>query len=193
MRIGYARVSTREQHLDMQLTALKDAGCERIFQEQVSGVGERTELQTAMQYLRDGDCLVVYKLDRLGRSMKDLLAIIEQLQTKNISLVSLRDNIDTGSTTGKLVMHIFAALAEFERDLIRERTGEGRAAAKKKGVRFGRPKQKQNDKAVACANLYRSGMTVAQIQEQLSIKSKSTVYRFLRMNNIEPNRIRPTK
>lgn len=188
MRIGYARVSTREQHLDMQLTALKDAGCERIFQEQVSGVGERTELQTAMQYLRDGDCLVVYKLDRLGRSMKDLLAIIEQLQTKNISLVSLRDNIDTGSTTGKLVMHIFAALAEFERDLIRERTGEGRAAAKKKGVRFGRPKQKQNDKAVACANLYRSGMTVAQIQEQLSIKSKSTVYRFLRMNNIEPNR-----
>lgn len=188
MRIGYARVSTREQHLDMQLTALKDAGCERIFQEQVSGVGERTELQTAMQYLRDGDSLVVYKLDRLGRSMKDLLAIIEQLQTKNISLVSLRDNIDTGSTTGKLVMHIFAALAEFERDLIRERTGEGRAAAKKKGVRFGRPKQKQNDKAVACANLYRSGMTVAQIQEQLSIKSKSTVYRFLRMNNIEPNR-----
>ena len=188
MRIGYARVSTREQHLDMQLTALKDAGCERIFQEQVSGVGERTELQTAMQYLRDGDCLVVYKLDRLGRSMKDLLAIIEQLQTKNISLVSLRDNIDTGSTTGKLVMHIFAALAEFERDLIRERTGEGRAAAKKKGVRFGRPKQKQNDKAVACANLYRSGMTVPQIMQQLSIRSKSTVYRFLRQNGIEPNR-----
>ena len=188
MRIGYARVSTREQHLDMQLTALKDAGCERIFQEQVSGVGERTELQTAMQYLRDGDCLVVYKLDRLGRSMKDLLAIIEQLQTKNISLVSLRDNIDTGSTTGKLVMHIFAALAEFERDLIRERTGEGRAAAKKKGVRFGRPKQKQNDKAVACANLYRSGMTVPQIMQQLSIKSKSTVYRFLRQGGVEPNR-----
>lgn len=188
MRIGYARVSTREQHLDMQLTALKDAGCERIFQEQVSGVGERTELQTAMQYLRDGDCLVVYKLDRLGRSMKDLLAIIEQLQTKNISLVSLRDNIDTGSTTGKLVMHIFAALAEFERDLIRERTGEGRAAAIKKGVKFGRPKQQRNDKATACANLYRSGMTVPQIMQQLSIKSKSTVYRFLRKGGVEPNR-----
>lgn len=188
MRIGYARVSTREQHLDMQLTALKDAGCERIFQEQVSGVGERTELQTAMQYLRDGDCLVVYKLDRLGRSMKDLLAIIEQLQTKNISLVSLRDNIDTGSTTGKLVMHIFAALAEFERDLIRERTGEGRAAAMKKGVKFGRPKNEKNDKATACANLYRSGMTVPQIMQQLSIKSKSTVYRFLRQGGVEPNR-----
>lgn len=188
MRIGYARVSTREQHLDMQLTALKDAGCERIFQEQVSGVGERTELQTAMQYLRDGDCLVVYKLDRLGRSMKNLLAIIEQLQTKNISLVSLRDNIDTGSTTGKLVMHIFAALAEFERDIIRERTGEGRAAAMKKGVKFGRPKNEKNDKATACANLYRSGMTVPQIMQQLSIKSKSTVYRFLRQGGVEPNR-----
>lgn len=188
MRIGYARVSTREQHLDMQLTALKDAGCERIFQEQVSGVGERTELQTAMQYLRDGDSLVVYKLDRLGRSMKDLLVIIEQLQTKNISLVSLRDNIDTGSTTGKLVMHIFAALAEFERDLIRERTGEGRAAAMKKGVKFGRPKNEKNDKATACANLYRSGMTVPQIMQQLSIKSKSTVYRFLRQGGVEPNR-----
>ena len=174
MRIGYARVSTREQHLDMQLTALKNAGCERIFQEQVSGVGERTELQTAMQYLREGDSLVVYKLDRLGRSMKDLLTIIEQLQEKNVSLISLRDNIDTSSTTGKLVMHIFAALAEFERDLIRERTGEGRAAALKKGVKFGRPKQQHNEKAIACANLYRSGMTVLQIQEQLSIKSKST-------------------
>ena len=188
MKIGYARVSTRDQHLDLQRTALSEAGCNKIYEEKVSGVGERVELKAALQYLRDGDALVIYKLDRLGRSMKDLLAIIEQLQQKKVSLVSLRDNIDTGSTTGKLVMHIFAALAEFERDLIRERTGEGRAAAKKKGVRFGRPKQKQNDKAVACANLYRSGMTVAQIQEQLSIKSKSTVYRFLRMNNIEPNR-----
>ena len=188
MKVGYARVSTKEQHLDMQLAALTDAGCERIYTEKVSGVGERIELQAALQYLRDGDILVVYKLDRLGRSMKDLLAIIEQLQQKNVSLISLRDNIDTCSTTGKLVMHIFAALAEFERDLIRERTGEGRAAALKKGVKFGRPKQQHNEKAIACANLYRSGMTVLQIQEQLSIKSKSTVYRFLRQNGIEPYR-----
>ena len=103
----------------MQLTALKECWLRSwIFQ----GTGQwsrgRIELQTALQYLRDGDCLVVYKLDRLGRSMKDLLAIIEQLQTKNVSLISLEDNIDTCSTTGKLVMHIFAALAEFERDLI---------------------------------------------------------------------------
>ncbi len=188
MKIGYARVSTRDQNLDMQRTALSEAGCNKIYEEKVSGVGERVELQAALQYLRDGDILVVYKLDRLGRSMKDLLAIIEQLQQKNVSLISLRDNIDTCSTTGKLVMHIFAALAEFERDLIRERTGEGRAAAMKNGVKFGRPKQQRNDKATACANLYRSGMTVPQIMQQLSIKSKSTVYRFLRKGGVEPNR-----
>lgn len=188
MRIGYARVSTREQHLDMQLSALTNAGCEKVYTEKVSGVGERTELKAVLQFLRDGDTLVVYKLDRLGRSMKNLLTIIEQLQEKNICLVSLKDNIDTASTTGKLVMHIFAALAEFERDLIRERTGEGRVAAMKKGVKFGRPKQQRNEKTTACAQLYKAGMTVPKIMLQLNIKSKSTVYRFLRMNGIEPNR-----
>lgn len=188
MKIGYARVSTRDQHLDLQRTALSEAGCERIFEEQVSGVGDRTELKAALQYLREGDCLVVYKLDRLGRSMRDLLDIIEQLRQRDISLVSIRDNIDTGSTTGKLVLHIFSALAEFERDLILDRTSEGRREARKRGVKFGRPKQEKSDKAVACANLYRSGMTVPQIMQQLSIQSKSTVYRFLRQNGIEPNR-----
>jgi DNA invertase Pin-like site-specific DNA recombinase len=189
MKIGYARTSTREQHLDMQRTALSEAGCERIFEEQVSGVGDRTELKAALQYLREGDCLVVYKLDRLGRSMRNLLDIIEQLTKRNVSLVSLKDNIDTGSTTGKLVLHIFSALAEFERDLILDRTSEGRAEARKRGVKFGRPKQAKSDKAVACASLYRSGMTVQQIMQQLSIRSKSTVYRFLRMDGIEPNRV----
>jgi len=188
MKIGYARTSTREQHLDMQRTALSEAGCERIFEEQVSGVGDRTELKAALQYLREGDCLVVYKLDRLGRSMRNLLDIIEQLTKRNVSLVSLKDNIDTGSTTGKLVLHIFSALAEFERDLILDRTSEGRAEARKRGVKFGRPKQAKSDKAVACASLYRSGMTVQQIMQQLSIRSKSTVYRFLRQGGVEPNR-----
>ena len=188
MKIGYARVSTRDQHLDLQRTALSEAGCERIFEEQVSGVGDRTELKAALQYLREGDCLVVYKLDRLGRSMRDLLDIIEQLRQRDISLVSIRDNIDTGSTTGKLVLHIFSALAEFERDLILDRTSEGRREARKRGVKFGRPKQAKSDKAVACASLYRSGMTIQQIMQQLSIRSKSTVYRFLRQNGIEPNR-----
>lgn len=188
MKVGYARVSTKEQHLDMQLTALTDAGCEKIYTEKVSGVGERVELQEALQYLREGDCLVVYKLDRLGRSMRDLLNIMTDLEKRGVWVISLKDGIDASSTSGKLIMHIFAALAEFERSLISERTADGRAAARKAGKKFGRPKNTTNDKAKACAQLYKSEMTVQQIQEQLNIRSKSTVYRFLRMEGIEPSR-----
>ena len=188
MRIGYARVSSSGQHLDVQRTALTDAGCEKIYAEKVSGVGERAELQAALQFLREGDTLVIYKLDRLGRSLKDLLDIIEQLQKRNISLVSLKDNIDTGSTTGKLTLHIFASLAEFERDLIKERTEEGRREAKKKGVRFGRPKQPKPEKANMCAQLYRNGNSVSAIMRTVGIRSRNTVYKYLRMEGIEPNR-----
>ncbi|MBR1557172.1 MAG: recombinase family protein [Prevotella sp.] len=193
MKIGYARVSSVGQHLDMQRTALKDAGCERIYQETVSGVGDRTELKNALAYLREGDTLVIYKLDRLGRSLKDLLDIIEQLQQRNVSLVSLRDNIDTGSTAGKLVLHIFASLAEFERDLIKERTEEGRREAKKKGVRFGRPKQPKPEKADICAQLYRNGNTVAVIMRTTGIRSRNTVYKYLRMAGLEPDRANTEK
>ena len=188
MRIGYARVSTNAQNLDMQVTALTDAGCEKIYEEKVSGVAHREQLQECMQYLREGDCLVIYKLDRLGRSLKDLLDIIEQLQQKKVNLVSLRDNIDTGSTSGKLVLHIFASLAEFERDLIKERTEEGRREAKKKGVRFGRPKQPKPEKADICAQLYRNGNTVAVIMRTTGIRSRNTVYKYLRMAGLEPDR-----
>jgi len=187
MRVGYARVSTTSQNLDMQVSALTDAGCEKIYTEKVSGVGDRTELKAVLEYLRDGDSLVIYKLDRLGRNMKDLLAIIEQLQKRNISLVSLRDNIDTGSTTGKLVLHIFASLAEFERDLIKERTDEGRREAKKKGVRFGRPKQPKPERASMCAQLYRNGNSVSAIMRTTGIRSRNTVYKYLRMEGIEIN------
>ena len=188
MRVGYARVSTTSQNLDMQVTALTDAGCEKIYSEKVSGIAHRERLQECMQYLREGDCLVIYKLDRLGRSLKDLLDIIEQLQKRNISLVSLRDNIDTGSTTGKLVLHIFASLAEFERDLIKERTDEGRREAKKKGVRFGRPKQPKPERASMCAQLYRNGNSVSAIMRTTGIKSRNTVYKYLRMAGLEPGR-----
>ena len=186
--IGYARVSTREQNLCMQIVALQKFGCEKIFSEKVSGVKERPVLKECLGYLREGDTLVVYKFDRIGRSLKDLVNIFADLHRRGIMLTSIEDHVDASSPSGKLMMNIFASLAEFERDLIRERTGEGRAAALKKGVKFGRPKQQHNEKAIACANLYRSGMTVLQIQEQLSIKSKSTVYRFLRQNGIEPYR-----
>lgn len=169
----------------MQLTALTDAGCEKIFSEKVSGVGDRAELKNALEFLRDGDCLVVYKLDRLGRNMKDLLSIIEQLQQKNVSLVSLRDNIDTSSISGKLIMHIFASLAEFERDLIKERTEEGRIEAKKKGVKFGRPKQPKPERASMCAQLFRAGNTVSAIMRTTGIRSRNTVYKYLRLEGIE--------
>lgn len=185
MRIGYARVSTTAQNLDMQVSALTEAGCEKIYSEKVSGVAHRERLQECMQYLREGDCLVIYKLDRLGRSLKDLLDIIEQLQKRNISLVSLRDNIDTGSTTGKLVLHIFASLAEFERDLIKERTEEGRREAKKKGVKFGRPKQPKPERASMCAQLFKNGNSVSAIMRTTGIRSRNTVYKYLRMEGVE--------
>ena len=187
MIIGYCRVSTHDQCLDRQTDILTDAGCEKIYAEKVSGVGERAELQAALQFLREGDTLVIYKLDRLGRSLKDLLDIIEQLQKRNISLVSLRDNIDTGSTTGKLTLHIFASLAEFERDLIKERTEEGRREAKKKGVKFGRPKQPKPERASMCAQLFKNGNSVSAIMRTTGIRSRNTVYKYLRMEGIEIN------
>mgnify|MGYP002516970088 CR=1 FL=1 len=187
-KIGYARVSTRDQNLDLQLVALKKAGCERVYSEKKSGLKQRPELAEAMKYLRAGDILVVYKFDRLGRSMKDLLDIISVLQNKEVGIYSIMDNIDTASASGKLMMHIFASLAEFERDLIIERTQAGRRAAMAKGKKMGRPKIKRNKRAKATAVLYQKGMSIDDIQIQLGIKSKSTVYRFLRMENIEPIR-----
>lgn len=186
--IGYARVSTREQNLDLQLETLKEAGCEKIFSEKKSGMSERPELEAALEYLRSGDTFVVYKFDRIGRSLKDLLTKVSSLHNRGIKILSIKDNIDTSSASGKLMMHIFASLAEFERDLIVERTTAGRKAALAKGKKFGRPKIKKHTKAKATVSLYKNGLTIDQIQEQLSIKSKSTVYRFLRIEGIEPSR-----
>ena len=151
-------------------------------------VKARLELTEAIKYLRKGDILVVYKFDRLGRSLRDLLNIISELHEKGVSIQSLKDNIDTSSTSGKLMMHIFASLAEFERDLIVERTQAGRKAAMAKGKKMGRPKLKRHTKAKATVSLYKNGMTIDEIQKQLGIKSKSSIYRFLRIEGIEPTR-----
>ena len=178
-RIGYARVSTVGQNLDMQIAALEKSDCDRIFVEKVSGVKERPELQAALKYMRAGDTLIVYKFDRIGRSLKDLVNIFADLQKRDIGLISLNDNIDASS---------FAALAEFERTIIIERCQAGREEAKRKGKQFGRPKGIPKDKITACSSLYKSGLTITAIQKQLNIKSKSTVYRLLRLNGIDPNR-----
>lgn len=188
MRIGYARVSTTGQNLDMQLDSLKKAACEKIFTEKESGVKDRPVLNELLSYIRQGDELVVYKLDRLGRSLKDLLNIVDDLHTRQINLVSLNDNFDAKTPSGKLMMQLFAILAEYERNLIIERTKHGRTVAMLNGKKMGRPKISHNTKADACTQLYKSGMLIPDIMVQLNIKSKSTIYRFLRMNNLEPNR-----
>ena len=187
--IGYARVSTRDQHLDMQEAALKKVGCNPIFTEKASGVRKRPVLQQCMAYLREGDTLVVYKFDRIGRSLKDLVGIFSALEKKGVMLRSIEDKVDPSTPSGKLMVHIFASLAEFERDLIIERTQAGRAAAKAKGVKMGRRKGSvKKDKVEACVNLYKAGMDVKTIMQQLHIRSRSTVYTYLRMKGLEPTR-----
>ena len=136
---GYARVSTRDQNLDMQLDVLQRQNCVKIFCEKISGVKKRPELEHCLSLLREGDVLVVYKLDRLARSLSEIVRICSELESKNIRIRSVKDNIDTTDYMGKFTMHIFAALAEFERNVIMERTREGREAARKRGKKFGRP------------------------------------------------------
>src|ERR687886_369011 len=141
MNIGYARVSTQEQTLNLQKDALQKAGCSRIFTDTISGaITERKGLDEALQFLREGDTLVVWRLDRLGRSLKHLIETIAALQREQIAFKSMTENIDTSTATGQLVFHIFGALAEFERNLIRERTMAGLGAARTRGRKGGRPR-----------------------------------------------------
>lgn len=187
-KVGYARVSTRDQNLDMQLSALKNAGCTRVFQEKASGVRQRPVLEECLKYLREGDTLVVWKLDRLGRSLHDLIDRFCWLDKHGVALLSIEDKIDNSTPSGRLVMNVFASLAEFERDLIIERTTAGRVAAKKRGVKFGRHHVDKSPKAKSVLALYKEGLTVKEIMQNLNIKSSSTVYRFLRMEGAEPKR-----
>lgn len=139
MRIGYARVSTIDQDLALQLDALRGAGCERVFEDKESGAkSERPGLAAALDFARAGDVLVVWRLDRLGRSLPDLVRVVADLEGQGIGFESLQEKIETGSATGKLVFHVFAALAEFERGLIGERTRAGLAAARARGKMGGR-------------------------------------------------------
>jgi DNA invertase Pin-like site-specific DNA recombinase len=180
MKIGYARVSTQEQDLALQLDALTEEGCEKIFQEKASGAQrDRPELKAALGYMRKGDTLVVWKLDRLARSMKQLIETIESFQDRGIGLKSLQDPIDTNSPSGRLVFHIFAALAEFERGVIRERTTAGLRAARERGRVGGRPRSlSAKDLQAAKAMLKDSELTVAAVARRLNVAA-STLYRHI--------------
>jgi DNA invertase Pin-like site-specific DNA recombinase len=180
MLIGYARVSTDDQNLDLQRDALTLAGCSKQYEDKESGAkAERPGLLTALEVLRDGDTLVVWRLDRLGRSLKDLIALVEKLEKNGVALKSLQENIDTGSNGGKLVFHLFGALAEFERNLIRERTQAGLSAARARGRTGGRPKALDSNKRQLAVRLYHERQhSIDEICRMMSI-SKPTLYSYL--------------
>ena len=171
MRIGYARVSTQDQHPELQLDALATAGCEQIFQEKVSGKDkDRPELVTCLKVLRTGDTLIVWRLDRLGRSLKDLVEIVHTLEARGVSFQSLTESIDTSNAGGKLVFHVFAALAEFERNLIRERTIAGLTAARARGRMGGRRvKMSKADVRKAAAMLLDPLMTKTEVAKHFDV------------------------
>jgi DNA invertase Pin-like site-specific DNA recombinase len=179
--IGYARVSTFEQILDLQRDALTAAKCDRIFTDTMSGSrSDRPGLEQALDYLREGDILVVWRLDRLGRSLKYLIEVITRLDERGIGFKSLTEQIDTTTSGGKLIFHVFGALAEFERDIIRERTQAGLAAARARGRMGGRPKKLGAPTKVAMARALYDDHThsIADICKSLGI-SRATLYRYL--------------
>jgi DNA invertase Pin-like site-specific DNA recombinase len=183
MKIGYARVSTKDQNLSLQLDALQKEGCEKIFQEKATGgSADREELKKLLEHLRAGDIIVIWKLDRLGRSLRDLVNLVTDIQAKGAGLKSLHDSIDTTTPQGKLTFHLFAALAEFEREIIRERTKAGLESARSRGRVGGRPKglsKEAKDKAIIASTLYnQKQMSVAQICKHLGI-AKSTFYKYI--------------
>ncbi len=189
MKIGYARVSTKDQNFDLQIDDLGKAGCQKIYKEVVSGSKtERVVLEEVLRNLRSGDVLVIWKLDRLGRSLKHLIELVAQLIERGIGLQSLNDPLDTTSSQGRLIFNIFASLAEFERDLIRERTQAGLSAARARGKNGGRPKgisKKAEATSYAASALYNEGkLSVQEISDQLGI-SKSTLYSYLRYRGVK--------
>jgi DNA invertase Pin-like site-specific DNA recombinase len=180
VNIGYARVSTAEQNLTLQTDALESAGCERVFVETASGAQrDRPELQRTLDFMRPGDTLVVWKLDRLARSMRQLIDTMELLQSKGMGLRSLSETIDTTTAGGMLVFHVFGALAEFERAMIRERTTAGLEAARARGRKGGRrPKLSKSDLRDAKALLRDPEISVAEVAKRLGV-SPATLYRRL--------------
>jgi len=181
MKIGYMRVSTNDQRTDLQEDALKKEGCDQLFSDTASGAKtDRPGLEEALSYLRKGDTLVVWKLDRLGRSLKHLIEVVNLLDDRGIYFKSIQESIDTSTSGGKLIFHVFGALAEFERDIIRERTMAGLKAARARGRKGGRPKL-MDDKMISMAKMLMAdhSNSVKDVCETLGV-SRSTLYRNLK-------------
>ena len=182
--IGYARVSTSEQETDMQLAALKRAGVRTVFAEKGSSVGQRPALQRALGTMRPGDTLVVFKLDRIARSLLDLLGIIERMERARVGFRSLTEPIDTGSAAGRLMLQMLGAFAEFERSLIRERSMAGQAVAMQRGVHCGRPRSLAPEDEADAVRLYRTGhytyQSLAMVFDSHPATIKRAVYRVAR-------------
>jgi len=179
-RIGYARVSTDDQHLDLQHDALNAAGCDAIYQETASGKSaSRPELEQCLKAIRTGDTLVVCRLDRLGRNLPDLIQIVTDLEQRGIGFESLNEKIETGSAAGKLIFHVFAALAEFERSLMRERTQAGLAAARARGRSGGRrPKLDEKQVREIRALLRSPDIRVSDVARRYGV-SRTTIYKHV--------------
>lgn len=173
-------MSTQDQNADLQEDALSGAGCEKVFTDKASGAqADRPQLEAALSYLREGDVLVVWRLDRLGRSLKHLITVVSDLEDRDVGFRSLTESIDTTTSAGKLIFHVFAALAEFERDLIRERTKSGLEAARARGRKGGRKPSLSPKKIEVARKMYADGdSTVAEIARVLGV-SRATIYRHL--------------
>jgi DNA invertase Pin-like site-specific DNA recombinase len=184
MKIGYARVSTHDQNLALQIDALEKAGCERVFQDRVSGVKKaRPGLEEALNFMRPGDSLVVWRLDRLGRSLQHLISTVTTLEKQDIGFRSLQESIDTTTSGGRLIFHIFGALAEFERNLIRERTQAGLLAARARGRKGGRPKALDKKKTQLLYKLYDEKQhPISELCDMLGI-SNTALYGYLKRRN----------
>ena len=183
-RLGYARVSTDEQNLDLQQDALGAAGCEKVFVDKMSGsMQNRRGLQRALDSFRRGDTLVVWRLDRLGRSLKNLIELVTNLDDEGVAFQSIQEAIDTTSPGGKLVFHIFGALAEFERNLIRERTNAGLSSARVRGRKGGRPKSLDQAGRKLAVQLYNDGKhSVMDVCRMVGV-SKPTLYKYVKDAN----------
>ena len=184
MLVGYARVSTQDQNLSMQITALQEVGCQKLYEDKQTGTRyNRPGLELALEVLRKGDTLVVWKLDRLGRSVKGLVDLVNKLHDREIHFKSITDNVDTGSPSGRFFFHIMASLAEMERELIVERTKAGLKAAKAQGRVGGRKRKMTESKVAAAKKLITSGMLPKDVANDLGI-SIPTLYRWIPANSM---------